>query len=107
MRPTWRALVRNWIHFAGAYKSDAKHDCSASLESSVLECFCFIWSESFEVKWVLPARERLKRMRSVLNIQMVQKYRDKLGRLKVKGGKHLRQSAQYPIGLGMQARSQL
>lgn len=44
------------------------------------------------------ARERLKRMRSALNIQMVQ-----MGRVKLKGGKHLQASAQYPIGLGMKA----
>ena len=42
-------------------------------------------------------------MRSALNIQMVQRYRDKMGRTKLKGGKDLTVSAQYPIGLGMKA----
>lgn len=43
-------------------------------------------------------------MRSCLKIELVKKYRDKNGCRKVKGGRHLRQSAQYPIGLGLQAR---
>lgn len=49
------------------------------------------------------ARERLARMKSSLNLRLVKKYRDRRGEMKIKGGPHLTQSAEYPIQLGLKA----
>ena len=49
-------------------------------------------------------RERLARLKSSLNIKLVRRYKDRLGRDKVKGGPNLTESAAYPINMGLKAR---
>ena len=50
-----------------------------------------------------PARERLARLKSHLNLKLVHKYRDRRGVPKVQGGPHLTASGVYPINLGLKA----
>ena len=49
------------------------------------------------------ARERLARLKSSLNVSLVQHYKDSKGNTKVKGGPDLKRSAAYPIQLGLKA----
>lgn len=50
-------------------------------------------------------RERLLHLKSVINLRLVKRYRNKHGQPKVKGGPHLTESANYPINLGLKAGS--
>lgn len=53
-------------------------------------------------------RERLARIKSHFNIEIVKKHRDKVtGKVKVAGGRHLASTAAYPIGLGLKVGSLL
>ena len=49
------------------------------------------------------AGKRLARLKSSLNLKLVQHYKDKKGASKIKGGPHLTQSSEYPVNLGIKA----
>ena len=45
----------------------------------------------------------MARIKSQLNLELVEHYKDSRGRARVKGGKDLKESATYPIRLGQEA----
>lgn len=103
-RPTFFSWEQHWTLFKGSTFSEGVEWFS----KCVVSCRILTWlwmnwyySQPSLIPW--SGRERLARLKSSLNLKLVQHYKDKKGASKIKGGPHLTQSSEYPVNLGIKA----